>query len=1196
NYDLAFARDEAQIETFKHPVGSSFVCSPGKYTLQYELGLTDIERRDTDGKITVPRPGDWTGTLKTGALTLNVTADPGPAKADPKLEADLRIKLVWVDGEDRIITVDRGAGRAIEGERLALVASVENTGEVPFLFNKKASASQYEIEVDGVRYFRYASSFDTFFLAFLPGEKATDIQIPLHPVSNPWMNRGWGARVAQDPPPLLPPGKHTVRLVFKPDPVLPHGGIADKDRIRIKSNAIELDVAETNEGVEASIKSATMLAGYDEYPGWKHPALRVIVQAANKGDMPLGLRGNGLTWQLEVDGQWYEWVDPRSVGGGPLKGPSGRGSVVLNFMPGAAYAELGVIVAKHWRAIPKGREREYGLRRDGYYGAYPVSPDDYYPDQNDGRILKPGSHVIRLALICSPARFPRRPPVRALTNRIQLIVPSDEELQADRSANYQSAKSACSREYAEACDLLYQGKARPEVAAAFFKASAQAPGSRRGGIAMELAGSLLAMARQSPPSPKAPGGGEGLFVSTGDISLMDVVAGLIYRLRDVACKPVISPGQCRVLSGAVLSATPDSAQPAKRLRDLAQDPALKATIVPRLIKLLEDRRPTRSWTGEMNGGHVLRYCDIALEILTDVAGAKIPGSPRTTFDPRGGRGEYLGNADLATRKAIISRVKKWHATPALKKVLVRVRPEDMPALKRMMAPPTYSLQHILWGAEKPTTSAVQLLVDQIENTVFLYDTPANIKKLKQLLTVPPDREPAQLVYQSYRIKESQGPKLKALLEAVLRDQEKEPSAQRKITLDGSRLILRDTSQNLRRAEELLRDEVLIRDFEAGILEVGVFDLTPRDELAMDQAGRAQFAAKVKEVVKTILYTRGDVDAARRAGRKMWLNERTMQLTIMDYPENIARVSSYYVGSQPETKKPGGVWGKEVNGLVAAIELEPDKPSYAFGEMIDVRFRIKNVGKQTIQFSATSWRQDHAILHSAKDREVSHTDSWYSGEPQFKHYSLRPEQEVTLENYDLAFARDRAQEETFKPPIGSSFVCSPGQYTLQYELRLSDIERRDADGKITVPRPGDWTGTLKTGPLTLNVTAESALPGGAWGKAVEGAQARLRPAGLVVAEGETPRLLADIRNNGAKNWDVTPAQERCELEVDGVWYIWQGHPKDKIDVKSLSLSPGGRRDNIAITLDWHWHQRDWRGGLRPDERYSIYQHYLAPRQA
>ena len=93
---------------------------------------------------------------------------------------------------------------------------------------------------------------------------------------------------------------------------------------------------------------------------------------------------------------------------------------------------------------------------------------------------------------------------------------------------------------------------------------------------------------------------------------------------------MLVPGEC-----VVLVDSPEACSPARRLRDLAKSQDSRDVTLRRLIVLLDDRRPTRSWSGALDGTHVLRYCDVALEILADVAGVNIPASGgRNTFDPR----------------------------------------------------------------------------------------------------------------------------------------------------------------------------------------------------------------------------------------------------------------------------------------------------------------------------------------------------------------------------------------------------------------------------------------------------------------------------------------------------------------------------------------------------------------------------------
>ncbi len=70
-----------------------------------------------------------------------------------------------------------------------------------------------------------------------------------------------------------------------------------------------------------------------------------------------------------------------------------------------------------------------------------------------------------------------------------------------------------------------------------------------------------------------------------------------------------------------------------------------------MISLLKDPRPTRSVGQAMNGGVVLRNCDVALEIIESIANRK--------FDSRTTRGSYLSTASEDLRDEIIEEVKSW---------------------------------------------------------------------------------------------------------------------------------------------------------------------------------------------------------------------------------------------------------------------------------------------------------------------------------------------------------------------------------------------------------------------------------------------------------------------------------------------------------------------------------------------------------
>lgn len=57
----------------------------------------------------------------------------------------------------------------------------------------------------------------------------------------------------------------------------------------------------------------------------------------------------------------------------------------------------------------------------------------------------------------------------------------------------------------------------------------------------------------------------------------------------------------------------------------------------------------------------------------------------------------------------------------------------------------------------------------------------------------------------------------------------------------------------------------------------------------------------------------------------------------------------------------------------------------------------------------------------------------------------------------------------------------------------------------------------------------------WGEAVQGVQVRLRAAKREWKFGETPKLLADVRNKGTQEMRMIQGQNGGELEFDGTWY-------------------------------------------------------------
>ena len=205
---------------------------------------------------------------------------------------------------------------------------------------------------------------------------------------------------------------------------------------------------------------------------------------------------------------------------------------------------------------------------------------------------------------------------------------------ADTPTNEQVSLSGNSAfpTYLTAAEFLHNGGDREAASNKFWSAYKKYPDSPYATISYELYRMLGKMAdedeRYAIPDVAEPP------------SIEKQISHLMYKLRDVAEQERDVPGKCKIL---VDPRTPDSA--AVALRDMGK------TAVPALIGRLNDRRPTRSVGLSRNGGVVLRYCDVALEIIEAIAGE--------TFDRRTGRGTFLSTADEKTRKEIIARVEAW---------------------------------------------------------------------------------------------------------------------------------------------------------------------------------------------------------------------------------------------------------------------------------------------------------------------------------------------------------------------------------------------------------------------------------------------------------------------------------------------------------------------------------------------------------
>ncbi len=190
------------------------------------------------------------------------------------------------------------------------------------------------------------------------------------------------------------------------------------------------------EAVDGVSVRLTKAIAHRQPPGESLARLLLRYDAKNEGDYVLHLPKNGLSHQVEVDGQWYEWVDPRVEtieSGGPVD--SSKGGVSLDFEPGCRHRDMLVNVAGNWRAVPKGKEKEYAARQ---YAGYATAKDDYGKEL----VLTPGKHRVRVAVACPSARAPFHGVVRATSEAVDVEVMAAPERKAAGSEDGSAVEKA----------------------------------------------------------------------------------------------------------------------------------------------------------------------------------------------------------------------------------------------------------------------------------------------------------------------------------------------------------------------------------------------------------------------------------------------------------------------------------------------------------------------------------------------------------------------------------------------------------------------------------------------------------------------------------------------------------------------------------------------------------------------------------
>ncbi|HEV3440388.1 MAG TPA: sigma-70 family RNA polymerase sigma factor [Gemmata sp.] len=219
--------------------------------------------------------------------------------------------------------------------------------------------------------------------------------------------------------------------------------------------------------------------------------------------------------------------------------------------------------------------------------------------------------------------------------------------------------------------------------------------------------------------------------------------------------------------------------------------------------------------------------------------------------------------------------------------------------------------------------------------------------------------------------------------------------------------------------------------------------------------------------------------------------------------------------QKQEKEAFTVWGKEAGGLQAGLGFRHgEKRAYSHGEAVAVVLRVRNVGKEAVEFKHI-WAffvENPPKITDADGKLVQLPRFAALGLQQPRSTNVAPGKEVEL--YEWSFDLRPKGESGNK---GSITIHGTGKFSLQ-------CERIVGPTSANPNHPNPALDKLATGKLELEIKTAPPKPEKeqekeaftAWGKEVDGVQAGLgfRPVEKrAYSQGETVRVVVRVRNVG-----------------------------------------------------------------------------------
>jgi type II secretory pathway component GspD/PulD (secretin) len=436
------------------------------------------------------------------------------------------------------------------------------------------------------------------------------------------------------------------------------------------------------------------------------------------------------------------------------------------------------------------------------------------------------------------------------------------------------------------------------------------------------------------------------------------------------------------------------------------------------------------------------------------------------------------------------------------------------------------LQNLLWGQEEAPAPGLSIELDERQSLLMVTGSDLHLQRIESLLPTLGSASAADLVTHFYKIREEDGDRIRALINSVVHSSKEDVAfeSERRIIVDGEDLIVRDTPDNIKQIEDLLMDKGFIQNLRNEKIDIQVFSLAPKNIETIKTDELQVFTSRVVEAIKVFLYAQEGESKAAEEGRRMWFDEASNTLTVVDTPSNLERVGSYIdslpeIGAKNQTKViklKNAVASDLAGSLMTMMELQgaPTGPGGETGSGGGNEWTVQLSRGQEKQVGSLRIRLMRVQQNDVNDRYSASAELSINTGTEINQVTIQDLETQFVQDYEITANNVLAAGGSSSSNSGSQTNNGTANITIRYVPRaLAQFQQQQAQTAITQQLQSQMAGT-----------GAPAMGAGVGAPAAPGGQA----AGSVASQGITITAFEPLNALVIRYTDSKKYQEALDL--------------------------------------------------------------------